>query len=292
MAKTFVTRFAPSPSGLLHLGHAYSALLAFRAAQENGGRLLLRIEDIDRARCHPEFEAAIYEDLAWLGIAWETPVRRQSEHFADYEEALNRLRALGVLYPCFCTRNDIAREIEASGAAPHGPAGAIYPGICRNLNEREHREKMTRGTPFAWRLDAAKAAGRIAGELSFHAGGEAVAVDPLLLGDVVLARKDVPASYHLAAVVDDHGQGVTDVIRGEDLLHATHAQRLVQALLGFVAPRYRHHPLLIGKDGKRFAKRDRALTLRALREGGVKASDLPALFEGYFPTAKPALPGA
>lgn len=280
MSKVFVTRFAPSPTGLLHLGHAYSALLAFNAAKENGGKFLLRVEDIDRARCRPVFEAAICEDLQWLEISWETPVRRQSDHFDDYGAALGKLRGMGVLYPCFCTRQDIAREIEESGHAPHGPAGAVYPGACRKLSAAERERRMQTGVPFAWRLDAAGAVHHLNGQaLAFtEAGRGAIAVEPMLQGDVVLARKDVPASYHLAVVVDDHLQGITIVIRGQDLFHATHIQRLLQALLGFGAPEYRHHPLLTGADGKRFAKRDRALTLRALREGGTGPDELPALF--------------
>ncbi|HXV74062.1 MAG TPA: tRNA glutamyl-Q(34) synthetase GluQRS [Sphingomonadales bacterium] len=285
MAKAFVTRFAPSPTGRLHLGHAYSALLAYTAAKEAGGRFLLRIEDIDAVRCHPEFVEAIYEDLAWLGLAWETPVRRQSEHFADYAAALGQLRAMELLYPCFCTRKDIAREIKESAAAPHGPAGALYPGTCRSLSEAAQKEKMASGALFAWRLDAAKAARQLEPPLTFDESGSTLPVDPLLLGDVVLARKDTPASYHLAVVVDDHLQGVSDVIRGEDLYHATHVQRLLQTLLGYEAPRYRHHPLLVGADGKRFAKRDLSLMLQALRESGVAPQDIPALCERHLPDA-------
>jgi len=291
MAKDFVTRFAPSPTGYLHLGHAFSALIAFNAAKQNGGRFLLRIEDIDRARCRPEHEAAMYEDLAWLGVRWETPVRRQSEHFADYEAALGRLKAMGVLYPCFCTRGDIAREIEDSGHAPHGPAGAIYPGRCRKLSTAARKDKMERGVPFAWRLDAAKAGQRATTPMTFQQDGKAVSVDPLLLGDAVLGRKEMPASYHLAVVVDDHLQGVTHVVRGEDLFHATHLQRLLQALLGYDALSYRHHPLLVGEDGKRFAKRDNSLALRTLRERGVKPSDLPVLFARFGAGEPAALSG-
>jgi glutamyl-Q tRNA(Asp) synthetase len=253
-----VTRFAPSPTGLLHLGHAYAASAACRA----GERFLLRIEDIDRGRARPEFEAAIFEDLAWLGLRWETPVLRQSERGAAYAEALERLRASGVLYPCFCTRKDIA----AAGAAPHGDEGPLYPGTCRGL--RVHPDK-----PYALRLDAAKAAALV-GPLSFEEHASTIAVDPLLLGDVVLARKEMPAAYHLAVVVDDAHQGVTLVTRGEDLLPATHVQRLLQALLGLPVPAYAHHKLILDAQGRKFSKRDHAVTLRELRAKGVTAEEI------------------
>jgi glutamyl-Q tRNA(Asp) synthetase len=253
-----VTRFAPSPTGFLHLGHAYSALTAFRA----GERFLLRIEDIDRGRTRPEFEAAIFEDLAWLGLRWEAPVLRQSERGAAYAEALERLRTLGVLYPCFCTRKDIA----AAGAAPHGGEGPLYPGTCRGLSIHPDR-------PYALRLDAAKAAALV-GPLSFEEHGSAIVVAPLLLGDVVLARKEMPAAYHLAVVVDDAHQGVTLVTRGEDLLPATHVQRLLQALLGLPAPSYAHHKLILDAEGRKFSKRDRAVTLREMCAKGVTAEEI------------------
>jgi glutamyl-Q tRNA(Asp) synthetase len=260
-----VTRFAPSPTGLLHLGHARSALLAWQAAQDSGGRFLLRIEDIDVGRCREEFVAAIYEDLAWLGLRWEEPVRRQSQHFADYRAALERLRERGLIYPCFCTRADIA----AAASAPHGPEGVIYPGTCRHLSDAERSRRIAAGEAYALRLDASKALS-LTGPLTWHddVAGDVVA-DPLSLGDVVLARKDVPTSYHLAVTVDDHLQGITLVTRGEDLFHATHIHRLLQALLGYATPRYRHHPLIVDSQGRRLAKRDKALTLRALRESGL-----------------------
>lgn len=263
-----VTRFAPSPTGLLHLGHAYAALFAAEAAA--GGRFLLRIEDIDGTRCRPEFEAAILDDLRWLGLRWEEPVRRQSDHFADYRVALDRLAAQGVLYPCFCTRADIQREIAASPSAPHGPDGPVYPGTCRHLSRAERERRIAAGAPYALRLDLETALAAAGGPLAFHdAGVGTVAVDPRPFGDVVLARKETPASYHLAVTVDDHRQGITLVTRGVDLLPATHVHRLLQALLGYAAPAYHHHRLLLDDEGRRFAKRNRGVTLQALREAGT-----------------------
>ena len=265
---SFTTRFAPSPNGYLHLGHAFSALTAFDAARAAGGRFLLRIEDIDTARSRPELEDAIYEDLAWLGIAWETPVRRQSEHFDDYAATLARLEARGLLYPCFCTR----REIESALTAPHGPEGAIYPGTCRARSGSERADLLASGRAFARRLDLG-AALAAAGPLTFVESAVAVPVDGAALaahiGDVVLARKDVPASYHLAVVHDDALQGVTVVIRGADLAFATPLHRLLQALLDLPTPAYRHHRLITDAAGRRFAKRDAAVTLRSLRAEGV-----------------------
>ena len=256
-----VTRFAPSPTGLLHLGHAYAALIARQA----GERFLLRIEDIDTGRARAEFEAAIFEDLAWLGLDWEKPVLRQSERSAAYEEALGRLDAMGLLYPCFCTRKDIA----AAGGAPHGDEGPLYPGTCRGL----HRE---RAGSYALRLDAAKAAA-MTGPLDFVEHGRPVCVDPSKLGDVVLARKEMPAAYHLAVVVDDAFQGVSLVTRGEDLLSATHVQRLLQALLDLPAPAYAHHKLILDAQGRKFSKRDASMTLRELRANGVTAGEIRAM---------------
>ena len=269
-----VTRFAPSPTGRLHVGHAYSALFAARAAM--GGRFLLRIEDIDLARCRPEFEEGIYEDLAWLGLTWEAPVRRQSDHFDDYRAALRKLDDMGLLYPCFCTRKDIQNEIENAGHAPHGPDGVLYPGTCRALSTGERRDLVAAGEPHALRLDMAGAV-ESTGPLTFEdrALGR-IAVDGQSCGDVVLARKDVPASYHLAVTVDDAIQGVSLVTRGEDLLHATHIHRILQALLGLSEPEYWHHPLLTGEDGRRFAKRDRSLTIQALREAGKSPAEVRA----------------
>jgi glutamyl-Q tRNA(Asp) synthetase len=271
-----VTRFAPSPTGRLHLGHAYAALFAERAAREAGGRFLLRIEDIDPGRCRAEFEAAIYEDLAWLGLSWETPVRRQSEHMADYAAALERLAAQGLLYPCFCTRRDIQAEIARAGAAPHTPDGPRYPGTCRRLSADERRRRQEAGLPFALRLDMA-AATAVAGPLTWHDGAAGtVTAEPELFGDVVLARKEIPTSYHLAVTVDDR-QGVTLVTRGQDLFAATHVHRLLQALLGFDVPTWHHHGLVRDASGRRVAKRDNPLTLRDLREAGKSPAEVRAL---------------
>ncbi|MEX2009527.1 MAG: tRNA glutamyl-Q(34) synthetase GluQRS [Dongiaceae bacterium] len=264
-----VTRFAPSPTGYLHLGHALSALTGWRAARAAGGRFLLRIEDIDAGRCRPDFEAAIYEDLAWLGLDWERPVRRQSEHLADYAAALERLRDLGVVYPCFCTRREIAAEIAAAGRAPHGAEGPVYPGTCRWLSPADRGARIAVGDAYGLRLDAGRAHGLV-GTLSWQEQAQgAVAVEPQLLGDVVLARKDAPASYHLAVALDDHVQGVTLVTRGRDLFSATHVHRLLQALLGLAAPAYHHHVLLTNEAGERLAKRDAAASLRSLRAAGA-----------------------
>lgn len=267
-----ITRFAPSPTGHLHLGHAYSALFA----AERGDRFLLRIEDIDTTRCRPEFEAAIYEDLAWLGLRWEEPVRRQSEHLDDYRRALAELAAQGVLYPCFCTRRQIKDEIARSPSAPHGPDGPLYPGTCRRLDAATRARRAAESADYALRLDAPRAAA-LTGPLRFVERGETVAVEPGLLGDVVLARKEIPTSYHLAVVVDDALQGVTLVTRGRDLLPATHVHRLLQALLRLPEPAYHHHGFVLGPDGKRLAKRDGAQSLRALRAAGRTPAEVRAM---------------
>jgi glutamyl-Q tRNA(Asp) synthetase len=270
-----VTRFAPSPTGLLHLGHAYSALFAESAARRAGGRFLLRIEDIDAGRSRPEFEAAIYRDLEWLGLEWETPVRRQSDHLDDHAAALAVLQDAGLLYPCFCTRKELAREAAVSISAPHGPDGPLYPGTCRTLSEAARQERLANGAPHALRLNMAQAMREISADLTFHDNGVGhIVVQPDRCGDVVLARKDIHTSYHLAVTVDDARQGVTLVTRGEDLLHATHIHRILQCLLGFPTPDYHHHPLLRGPDGQRLAKRDASLSLSALREGGATAEDI------------------
>jgi glutamyl-Q tRNA(Asp) synthetase len=268
------TRFAPSPTGHLHLGHAFSARFAYQAAIEASGRFLLRIEDIDQTRCRAEFEASIREDLAWLGLRWEEPARRQSEHFAQYQEALDRLDAMGLLYPCFCTRKEIEAEMARSGQAPHGLEGPPYPGLCRRLAPDERRNKRKMGQNFALRLDLQAALART-GPLCWHdrARGR-IDADPRPFGDIVLARKDTPASYHLACTLDDHLQGVTLVTRGQDLFAATHVQRLLQSLLGLDEPLYHHHPLLTGPDGRRFAKRDAGMTLKSLREKGHSPADV------------------
>lgn len=268
-----VTRFAPSPTGYLHLGHAHAALFAERAARAGGGTFLLRIEDIDRIRCRPEFETAILDDLAWLGVKWDGAVRRQSEHFDDYGAALARLDAMGLIYPCFCTRSDIA----AASTAPHGPEGPLYPGTCRALDPAQRTSRLDRGDAFALRLDMAGATGRAGSLVWTNLDAGDIAATPELFGDVVLARKDTPTSYHLSVCVDDDLQGVTLVTRGEDLRAATHVHRLLQALLGLAIPSYRFHPLLTDASGRRLAKRDRAETLRALRDNGRTPAEVRAL---------------
>jgi glutamyl-Q tRNA(Asp) synthetase len=270
-----VTRFAPSPSGYLHLGHAYAGLVAFECARAGGGRFLLRIEDIDVSRCRPEIEAGINEDLRWLGLNWDGPVRRQSEQQGDYRQMLERLHDLGVLYPCFCTRRQIRAEIAHAGQAPHGPAGeTIYPGICRSLGNAERARRVAAAEPFALRLDVARAMA-LTGPLTWHVvRAGPMRATPELLGDVVLARKVVPTSYHLAVTVDDAMQGVTLVTRGEDLFPATHVQRLLQALLGLPTPRYYHHHLIADSTGLRMAKRNRAMPLRTSRQSGRRPDDI------------------
>ncbi|HTP82143.1 MAG TPA: tRNA glutamyl-Q(34) synthetase GluQRS [Alphaproteobacteria bacterium] len=270
---TQVTRFAPSPTGRLHLGHAYAALFARQEARASKGRFLLRIEDIDTLRCKPEFEAGITEDLEWLGFTWETPVRRQSEHLAEYQEALDRLGRDGFLYPCFCTRAEIRAEIARAGAA-HGPDGPLYPGLCRALDPGERAARQAAGEPYALRLDVAKATAA-AGEIFFRDYRQGrIRATPEVLGDVVLARKDVPTSYHLAATLDDHAQGVTLVTRGADLFAATHVHRLLQALLGLKTPEYHHHKLIFGNDGQKLSKTAQAPSLKSLREAGHSAEEV------------------
>jgi glutamyl-Q tRNA(Asp) synthetase len=279
-----VFRFAPSPNGYLHLGHAYSALLNADLARQAGGRLLLRIEDIDATRCRPEFEAAIYEDLRWLGMAWETPVRRQSEHFASYRAALDRLSAKGLIYPSFESRAEIARMIaerDAHTLWPRDPDGApLYPGTAKRLSARERETLMASGAPYALRLDMAAALAST-GDLDWTEGGEGpggetgrVAARPEAWGDVILARKDTPASYHLAVVLDDALQGITDVVRGQDLFWATSVHRLLQRLLDLPAPRYRHHALLRDAAGAKLSKSTEATGLRELRAEGVTPAEV------------------
>lgn len=269
MTGDVVTRFAPSPTGWLHLGHVYAAREAWRAAMEAGGRFLVRLEDIDGTRVRPEFEAGIFEDLAWLGMRWEEPVRKQSEHWEDYRAALAKLEEMGLLYPCFCTRKAIQEEVARMGQAPHGPDGVLYPGTCRGLSEDERAARRQAGEGYALRLDVAKAAALVGRELKWRdrGRGEFVA-KPEVFGDVVLARKETPTSYHLAVVVDDALQGVTLVTRGEDLFEATHVHRLLQALLGLRVPEWRHHRLITDENGKRLAKRDEARSVRSLRLDG------------------------
>ncbi len=281
----FVTRFAPSPTGYLHLGHAFSALTAFNAATEADGRLLLRIEDIDRTRCKPEFEKAIFEDLAWLGLEWETPARRQSDHFDDYQRALERLREKDIVYRCFKTRKEIADEIaRAPHLKPDGPEGPQYVG--EPLQPGKEERLLEDGAAFAWRLSMARARDALGGDfgaLSFIEEGRgprgergAIKATPEIFGDPVIARKDFGTSYHLAAVLDDAVQSVTHVIRGDDLFPTSHLHRLLQALLGLPPPRYRHHRLITDENGKRFAKRDQSVTLRVLRENGATPASIRA----------------
>ena len=270
-----VTRFAPSPTGRLHLGHAYAALFAARAAE--GGRFLLRIEDIDATRCRPEFEPAITDDLSWLGLTWERPVRRQSEHMTDYAAALERLKAQGLIYPCFCTRAEIRAEIARAGAAPHGSEGPLYPGTCRRLDKAERTRRIDAGTPYALRLDAETSSTRV-GPLTWHDRERGtIAADPRTHGDVVLARKETPTSYHLSVTLDDHLQGITLVTRGTDLFEATHVHRLLQALLGLTTPDYHHHAMVTGAGGERLAKRAGAPTLQSLREQGRTPAEVRAM---------------
>ncbi|UVO28618.1 tRNA glutamyl-Q(34) synthetase GluQRS [Bradyrhizobium arachidis] len=282
-----VFRFAPSPNGYLHLGHAYSALLNADRARETGGRLLLRIEDIDATRCRPEFEAAIFEDLAWLGIAWETPVRRQSEHPADYRAALEKLSALGLVYPSFESRAEITKLVaarEADSPWPRDPDGAPhYPGTASELPPAERERLIASGMPYALRLDMAAACRRVpaldwteAGEGPDGERGQVIA-RPEAWGDVILARKETPTSYHLSVVVDDALQGVSEVVRGQDLFHATSVHRLLQVLLGLPAPAYRHHGLVRDEAGRKLSKSTRATGLRELRAGGAGPSDISRL---------------
>jgi glutamyl-Q tRNA(Asp) synthetase len=271
------TRFAPSPTGHLHLGHAYSAWCGWHRARQTNGRFLLRLEDIDPGRCRPEFAVSIQHDLAWLGLDWDGEVRVQSEHLAEYQAALDRLAELGLLYPCFCTRADIQREVTASAAAPHGPDGApLYPGTCRRLSSSERAERMASGEKFALRLDM-QAAHRPG--LTYHEEGRGrLPCHPERFGDVVLARKDAPASYHLCVTHDDVLQGVTLVTRGVDLQPATDLHRLLQTLLGWPEPAYAHHRLLTDETGRRLAKRDLAATLRSMREAGIAPAEILGRF--------------
>lgn len=285
MTAEAVTRFAPSPTGYLHLGHVRSALQGWRAARQAGGRFLLRIEDIDPTRCRPEYRVAIEEDLRALGLDWDGPVRVQSGHLPEYRRVLDSLARRGLLYPCFCTRAEIAREIARSGAAPHpgeaGPEGPVYPGTCRRLDPAERAGRLSAGEPHALRLDMAAALATLDGPLSYEERGHGqVRCEPARFGDVVLARKDAPASYHLCVTHDDALQGVTLVTRGEDLRDATDIHRLLQALMGWPEPRYAHHPLLLGPDGKRLAKRGGAKPVRELLRDGLSPGEILALAEG------------
>ena len=283
-----ITRFAPSPSGHLHLGHAYSAKLNYDFAIENNGEFILRIEDIDHLRCKTEYENSIFVDLHWLGLKWPTPVRRQSEHFDEYKKALKKLDDLDLLYPCFCTRKDIREEINESSRAPHmkpkmGPEGLIYPGICRHLSKEEREQKIAEGIPHALRINIEKAMALVEEPLywtDLNTGTQKA--EPEIMGDVVLARKDFPTSYHLSVVVDDAIQNITHVIRGEDLYYASHFQRLLQYLLGLSPVTYRHHSLLQTKDGNRLAKRDKSITINSIRNSGKSSLELGDMIKDYL----------
>jgi glutamyl-Q tRNA(Asp) synthetase len=280
-----VFRFAPSPNGRLHLGHAYSALLNAELAARSGGRLLLRIEDIDPTRCRPEFEAGIYEDLAWLGLNWEEPVRRQSEHFDEYRAGLERLKARALVYPCFCSRKDIAAAVAARATAtgepwPRDPdASPLYPGTCRPLAQAQVAQRIATGEPHAWRLDMAQALAAAPGPLAYTRFGlegreERVAARPERWGDAVVARKEVPTSYHLAVVLDDALQGVTHVVRGQDIEAATDLHVVLQTLLGLPSPRYHHHPLIRNEAGGKLSKSLLSESLAELRARGVAAAEV------------------
>ena len=282
-----VFRFAPSPNGYLHLGHAYSALLNFDLARQSCGRFLLRIEDIDATRCRPEYEAAMYQDLGWLGIVWETPVRRQSEHFSAYLHAIEKLSAQGLIYPSFESRAEIARLVEArerDAPWPRDPDGApLYPGTAKSLPASERQRRMAAGAPFALRLDMEAAVARV-GHLSWTEQGTGpagetgeVAARPQAWGDVILARKETPTSYHLSVVIDDALQGVTDIVRGEDLFWSTSVHRLLQQLLELPQPTYRHHRLLRDEAGQKLSKSTQATGLRELRDAGATPTKIRQL---------------
>lgn len=274
-----ITRFAPSPTGLLHLGHAYAAVFAHDLAEENGGRFYLRFEDIDTTRVRNEYYLAIEQDLTWLDIRWDSTPIRQVDRLPAYMDALEKLKSLGVVYPCFCTRREIENEIANMGNAPHGPEGALYPGTCRGLSPSEKEDRIGAGEAHCWRLDA-KLAARLTGPLVFQdrIQGEMI-VNAHLLGDVILARKDIATSYHLAVVVDDAFQKITDVTRGEDLLPSTHTHCILQKMLELPVPIYHHHRLILDAHGKRLAKRDESLSLRAQRESGRSPDEVLCLLQ-------------
>jgi glutamyl-Q tRNA(Asp) synthetase len=279
-----ILRFAPSPNGYLHLGHAYSALLNHDMARECGGRLLLRVEDIDTVRCRPDYEEAIYEDLRWLGMSWQEPARRQSEHFADYEAALAKLEAQGLIYPSFESRAEIAalvEDLDRHGGWPRDPDGApIYPGRARRLPAAERKRRREAGEPFALRLAMDAAVAR-AGVLTWtetgagpHGQTGLITAAPQRWGDIVLARKEAPTSYHLSAVLDDALQGVTDIVRGQDLFWSTGIHRLLQALLGLPEPTYHHHKLILDEEGNKLSKSTQSTGVRELRAGGAVPRDI------------------
>lgn len=279
-----VTRFAPSPTGALHIGHGWSALMAHDLARGNGGLFRLRIEDIDGARSRPEHIAGILADLEWLDLTWDGPVVFQSDRLSSYRAVVEQLAADGLAYPCFCTRADILREIAASAAAPHGPDGPAYPGTCAHLSGDERAARIASGEAHAWRLHMADAVGR-AGALEWQDMDSGIVLaDPLPFGDIVLSRKDAPGSYHLCATLDDAAMGISHVLRGTDLREATHVHRLLQALLDLPTPCYRFHPLLLDAGGKRLAKRTGGLSLAELRDSGTDPHRLAAdLRAGRFP---------
>jgi glutamyl-Q tRNA(Asp) synthetase len=284
-----VTRFAPSPTGYLHLGHAYAAWQAWRRARETGGCFLLRIEDIDPERCRMEYVDAALEDLTWLGLDWDGEVLFQSRRLALYQACLDRLAARGLIYPCFCSRAEIRREIAASSAAPHGPDGApLYPGTCRRLSVDERATRLASGAPHAWRFDVSRALEGVP-PLHFTEEGEGdVVARPDLFGDIILGRRDAPASYHLCVTYDDAAQGIELVTRGEDLRETTHVHRLLQHLMGWPVPLYAHHTLARDADGRRLAKRDGAETLRAMRATGETASEIMKRIHALQKEARPA----
>ncbi|MEN8491829.1 tRNA glutamyl-Q(34) synthetase GluQRS [Brucella melitensis] len=283
-----VFRFAPSPNGQLHLGHAYSALLNANMAEQSGGRFLLRMEDIDTARCTPALEQGIYDDLHWLGLRWETPVRRQSEHFGEYRNALTKLADKGLVYPAFLSRSEVRKRISEACARgddwPSDPDGTpLYPQDERNMSEKEQMEHIVSGAPYAWRLDMDKALASAGEPLFWNASGAGpdgetgrLAADPARWGDVVIARKDTPTSYHLSVVVDDALQGITHIVRGRDLFHATSVHRLLQKLLGLPEPLYHHHDLVLGEDGQKLSKSRKDTALASLLEQGWTPADIRA----------------
>lgn len=276
---TIITRFAPSPSGLLHLGHAYAAIYAAKCANGSSDRFLLRIEDIDQSRCNLSFEKSIFHDLSWLGLDWESPVRRQSEHFDDYDDALQKLEVAGFVYPCFCTRKEILHEVIAAGNAPHGNDTVIYPGTCKNLGKSEQEELISSGKPYAFRLNMKKAV-EYTGRLAWHdrIKGKQIA-RPEIFGDIIVARKEFSTSYHLAVTIDDHLQGISLITRGNDLFDSSHIHRLLQALLNLDSPCYEHHRLITTPIGRRIAKRDKTNRLADLRERGMSPMDIYKMIE-------------
>lgn len=283
---SIITRFAPSPTNNLHLGHIYSARLAHDLAKRAGGTFLLRIEDIDHTRCKPEFVEQIMDDLEWLGLEYSPDVRYQSLHLADYHAVLDRLQDIGVVYPCFCTNADIKAEIERAGQAPHEGEHTVYPGTCKKLSKADMEAKIANDVPYALRLDLFMALGIVGHKLEpltwqDQKAGEVIA-DPHSFGDIILARKDIGTSYHISVVHDDYIQGVTDVVRGTDLFTSTHIHRVLQALLGYPTPRYHHHALLVDPDtGRRFAKRDNPMTIRMMREQRMTREAIFKLVDQY-----------